>query len=363
MTQLTISIENLAPESGTSLTPFWFGFHDGGFDTYDRGRPVSPGLESVAEDGATTLLASEFELAGFGTVQGTIGAAPIGPGEIVEFEVTVDNSSSDSRYFNYASMVLPSNDFFVANGNELAHEIFDASGNFVGADFVILGSAVLDAGSEVNDELPETTAFFGQSAPDTGTLENGVVQLAEGFISGGRILSAAQFANADFTTEGYEVARITITETPSTPQALPELIDLTGFDGEVTADLTLSREAFFDNLLGFYETDAAGRVDGLAPGETGYEAAVQANLIEGAELFVENLSTASLTLSLAGGTYYAPALAVNGNLDNLITIDDGVTGSSRIQREGNVWQFEDAGDFDFNDMVLTVNSLDSGSAV
>ena len=212
-TQVTISVENLAPENGTSLTPFWFGFHDGNFDTYDRGRPASEGLERIAEDGTTAAISNEFELAGFGDVQGTIGEAPIGPGETVEVEVTLDGDDPTSRYFNYAAMVLPSNDFFVANGNELAHKIFDQAGNFIGTEFIVLGSAVLDAGTEVSDELPDTTAFFGQSAPDTGTPENGVVQLAEGFIPGGRILSAPQFAAADFTVPGYEVVRIRIFET------------------------------------------------------------------------------------------------------------------------------------------------------
>ncbi len=35
-TQLTISVQNLAPENGTSLTQVWFGIHDGGFEAYDR---------------------------------------------------------------------------------------------------------------------------------------------------------------------------------------------------------------------------------------------------------------------------------------------------------------------------------------
>ncbi|MEM1280335.1 MAG: spondin domain-containing protein [Cyanobacteria bacterium P01_H01_bin.152] len=360
-TQLTISVENLAPENGTFLTPLWFGLHNGLFDTYDRGRPASSGLEELAEDGGTGGISNEFDLAGFGTVQGTIGGAPIAPGETVEFEVIVDTDDPSSRYFNYASMILPSNDFFIANGNELAHEIFDADGNFIGADFTVSGTAVLDAGTEVSDELLETTAFFGQSAPNTGTTENGVIQLAAGFIPEGRILSEPMFAAADFTAPDYEVLRITITETPIDAPAFPELIDLTGFDGDVTAELTLTREAAFDNLLRFYETDAAGLVDGLAPGEAGYEAAVQANLIEGVELFADNLATVEQSLVLAGGTYYAPALLVDGNPNNLITIDDGVTGSSRIQRDNNVWSFEDLTDFDFNDYVLTVNSLESTS--
>jgi Ca2+-binding RTX toxin-like protein len=217
-TQLTIEIENLAPTNGTLLTPVWFGIHNGTFDTYDRGRPVSPGLESIAEDGAVDIISREFNLAGFGTVQGAVlglaGApGPIDVGETGTFSVTVNGSDATSRYFSYASMIIPSNDFFISNGNERAHQIFDEQGNFLGADFTILGSQVLDAGSEVNDEVPANTAFFGQQAPNTGITENGVVQLASGFIPGGPILSTPRFANADFTAPGYQIARFRIFNT------------------------------------------------------------------------------------------------------------------------------------------------------
>jgi hypothetical protein len=137
------------------------------------------------------------------------------------------------------------------------------------------------------------------------------------------------------------------------------VLDLTGFDGQVTANITLDREAAFDNLLQFYQTDAEGRVDGLSPGEAGYEDAVRANLLDSSELFVDNLVTEDTTLVLAGGAYYAPALLVKGNAHDLVTIDDGVTGMAKIQRQGNVWRFEDHTDFDFNDFVLTLNSAEA----
>jgi Ca2+-binding RTX toxin-like protein len=217
-TQLTIEIQNLAPTNGTLLTPVWFGFHNGTFDTYDRGRPVSPGIERIAEDGTVEVINREFDLAGFGTVQGAVlglegTPGPIDVGETASFTVTLDSSAATSRYFSYASMIIPSNDFFISNGNERAHEIFDAQGNLLGADFTVLGSQVLDAGSEINDEVPANTAFFGQQTPDTGVTENGVVQLATGFIPGGPILSDPRFANADFTAPGYQVARFRIFNT------------------------------------------------------------------------------------------------------------------------------------------------------
>ncbi len=208
--KLSVSIENRAPQSGTNITPVWVGFHNGGFDTYDRGAAASAGLERLAEDGNNAVISQEFADSGFGDVDGTVGGAPIAPGATVRGQFAVD--ASQGRYFNYASMILPSNDTFIANGNPLAIEVFDEDGNFIGAEFTVTGSQVLDAGTEVNDEIPANTAFFGQAAPDTGVEQNGTVQLATGFnpLGSGGILDDPRFANADYTAPGYEVARIRI---------------------------------------------------------------------------------------------------------------------------------------------------------
>ncbi len=215
LNQVTVTIDNAAPNLGTSLTPFWVGFHNGGFDTYDRGAPASPGLEQLAEDGNNNLISQEFTNSGFGNLDATIGSAPIAPGATVRQTFNVD--ASQGRYFNYASMILPSNDTFVANGNPLVNEIFDANGNFVGADILISGSQALDAGTEVNDEIPANTAFFGQSAPNTGVAQNGTIQLATGFNApgSGGILDDARFTNADYTAANYQIARIRVTSNPS----------------------------------------------------------------------------------------------------------------------------------------------------
>ncbi len=218
--EVEVTIENLAPENGTFLTPLWVGFHNGGFDSYDGGQPSSPGVERIAEDGNTAVLAEEFFASVSGTVEGTLtGIGPIAPGASTSARFELDANSSLSRYFSYASMVIPSNDAYVANGNPLAHPLFDENGNFVGAEILIAGSAVNDAGTEVNDELPENTAFFGQAAPNTGTPENGVNTDHPGFkpASEGGILADPMFANADFTADGYNIARITVTRVVPNP--------------------------------------------------------------------------------------------------------------------------------------------------
>ena len=219
---LRVTVENLAPINGGFLTPAWVGFHDGTFDLYNRNESLDAfaGLESLVEDGDTMALTAAFAAEEPGGVQATLlsdGPPPLEPGELTSFLLDVDPATN--QYFSYASMVIPSNDAFIANGNPLAHQIFDDAGNFVGADFVVLGSEVLDGGTEVNDELPFSTAFLGQAAPDIGTDENGVVTehpgLTEGIILGTTDSSALNglplnFTGADFTAPGYQVARFQV---------------------------------------------------------------------------------------------------------------------------------------------------------
>lgn len=189
--QVRVEITSLTPAGGVFLTPVWIGFHDGSFDLYDRGAAVGAGslpasLEALAEDGATGPLSADFAASPAGanggidaTVPGTTGLpGPHDPGEqTVSGPFLLDPVMN--RFFSYASMVIPSNDAFIANGNPLAVSLFDAAGDFIGADFVVLGESVLDAGTEVNTE--EDAAFLNQSAPNTGVDENGVVELHPGF--------------------------------------------------------------------------------------------------------------------------------------------------------------------------------------
>jgi len=214
---ITVTIQNLAPVNGNFLTPLWVGFHNGGFDIYNPGAPVTPGVERVAEDGLTAAISSEFAASGAGVVQGTIMGPvmpEIAPGQTASMAFIVDGSLTSSRYFSYATMIIPSNDTFIANDNPFAFPVFDSAGNFLGADFIVLGSQVLDAGTEVNDEIPAHTAFFGQMMPNTGVTENGVVGLHPGFLppGSGGILDDPRFMSADFRAPGYQIARITVTQ-------------------------------------------------------------------------------------------------------------------------------------------------------
>jgi Ca2+-binding RTX toxin-like protein len=228
-----VVIENLAPENGTNLTPFWVGFHAGDFDTYDAGRPASPGVESIAEDGNAQTLSREFQLSDLGVVGGTVGKGPIAPGETVSEGFALGVDRPDMVYFNYAAMVLPSNDAWIANGDEKAYPLYNRKGEFQGASFIVRGNKVLDAGTEKNDERPKNTAFFGQKTANTGADENGVIKPHKGFRGSTglpkptpTLLADDDFANADFTKKNYQLARISV---------IPEV---TGIDEDETLNGT-----------------------------------------------------------------------------------------------------------------------------
>ena len=218
--RVRVTIENLAPSSGTFLTPVWVGFHNGAFDSYDGGAPVNgpnalvpnDAVERLAEDGSTGPLSQEFLALGAGVVDATLPGpmGPISPGQLAGGSFLLRSTEAQDRYFSYASMIIPSNDAFIANGSGFAHPMFDAQGNFVAQDFFIAGDEINDAGTEVNDELPANTAFFGQMAPNTGVDENGVVFDHLGFnaLGMGGILDDFRFAGADFTQPGYPIARV-----------------------------------------------------------------------------------------------------------------------------------------------------------
>ncbi len=215
--KLSITVENLAPENGGSIAPFWFGFHNGQFQTLQVGQKASAGLEQLAEDGSPAGFMTEFTAAGKGTVQGALrgtfgNGGPFAPKDIVNTIVTIDPTASTSRYFSYASMILPSNDQFISNADAKDVQVFNDKGRFLGAEFIIGASDAWDAGTEVNDEIPTNTAFFGQTKPNTGTTENGVITQGKGFKpkGSGGILDAARFSNANYLAPDYQFAKVRI---------------------------------------------------------------------------------------------------------------------------------------------------------
>lgn len=183
-TAITVTVENLLGEGGTFQTPVWFGFHDGqNFDLFNTGEAASVGLERLAEDGTVAPISAEFiAQTGQGGVDATVFGAggAIAPGERARSTINVTDAQGQG-FFTWATMVIPSNDAFLSvPDNPLADPIFDADGNFLGPIVIERsGADVLDAGTEVNNELE--AAFLNQTAPNQGTTEGGVVGAHPGF--------------------------------------------------------------------------------------------------------------------------------------------------------------------------------------
>lgn len=225
--RVNVLISNAAPSNATFQTPVWVGFHDGTFDTYDGGSPASslpiPGssaIERIAEDGTTGPLMADFSTLGAGRFDATVAGpnGPFAPGDATSRAFLLDPNDPRDRYFSYASMVIPSNDAFIANGNPTAHPIFDANGSFIAQDFFVAGpSAVNDAGTELNDELPINTAFLGQMAPNTGVTTSDVISTHPGFLGRGMggIVDNARFRLSDFTLSGYPFLRVGFRAAPA----------------------------------------------------------------------------------------------------------------------------------------------------
>jgi hypothetical protein len=250
-TRITISVESLTPTNGGIVTPLWIGLHNGNFNTFDLGTPASSGIETTAEEGFIGLegltpdfpsfvgtpfegvdlvnipilpftISSQFtnSAANHQGIQSIVTSenSPLGfaPGQTGSRTLTVTNPLNN-RFFSYAAMFFPSNDAFIADLDPV--EIFDSNGNFIGADLIIAGNQIWDAGTEVNDELLPNLPFSPVQV-GVGIAENGTIRQHPGLRplgSGGIRDQVPFFANADITAPGFQVARIRITAEATAP--------------------------------------------------------------------------------------------------------------------------------------------------
>ena len=217
--QIEITLTNLSPVAGSSLTPIVVATQNGIYDQFDLGTVASENIERLAEDGTVgPRIAAALASGGVGEALATIGG-PVAPGDTRTLTFFADPNDPLTQYLSYASMVIPSNDAFIGNADPTRLQLFDDEGTLierVGSNaFIVSGDEVLDAGTEVNDEDPLNTAALAQMAPDTGTDEGGVIRFHDGFqgsqnLGGpvGNILAAAPAS--DFTVDGANILSIEI---------------------------------------------------------------------------------------------------------------------------------------------------------
>ena len=218
---LEITVENLQTPGGYYFTPVWFGLHDGTFDHFDTGSTSSASLEALAEGGDTSGIMTDFTTAGFseqGVVTAPAGFAGAPVFDPLDSGTIILGASSSFRYLSYGSMLIPSNDVFFGNNDPVAHEIFDALGNFNGPITIdIFGANLYDAGTEQLDA--STAAFIGGG----GTDEGGVITLLSGTSLddfntefNGQTTAAGTTISQNLTA-GSPIARITITQSVPEP--------------------------------------------------------------------------------------------------------------------------------------------------
>ena len=143
-TEIEVTVTTAGP---VGLAPVFAAFHDGSYDIFDVDgvATASAGLELLAELGdASTLLASApagVNAAGF---------APGGPfapnGGTGSHRFTVDNGQS---MFALASMILPSNDWFVGTSNSV--DISSLLNAPLGTEISFDLNTGYDAGTEAED--------------------------------------------------------------------------------------------------------------------------------------------------------------------------------------------------------------------
>ncbi|MDP1535389.1 MAG: spondin domain-containing protein [Rubrivivax sp.] len=166
--QLTVTIENLSPVNSISFAPLHVGFHSGSFDSFNLGEVATAPIISVAEGGSGTDWQAAFAAADPGAVRGSIGGL-LQPGQSASAMFSVDGASNP--FFSFASMVVPSNDFFIGNDSPTRYRVLDAAGNLLITAITQRARQVWDAGSEVFDPL--AAAFVGNN--DLRAPQNSVV--------------------------------------------------------------------------------------------------------------------------------------------------------------------------------------------
>ena len=263
-------------------------------------------------------------------------------------EFLLDSSDPRARYFSYASMLIPSNDAFIANGSPLAHPVFDASGEFVAESFFVLGSEVNDAGTEVNDEIPMNTAFFGQMMPNVGVTESVRISAHPGFnpVGSGGILDDFRFSDAQFVESGFPLVRFRFRAAPAALD--PRLyVSLSTGSQEVPANTSpafaISAYSLVDQGTRLAVTINAFNLQNLTMahlhlGQPGQNGPVVANLIEPIapgsggtpiQAIQADLDSSDLVGPLAGFPLDALVEEIeNGNVYLNLHTDDGLPGDN-----------------------------------
>ena len=173
---------------------------------------ASASLENLAEEGDTSGVRGDF--AGSGVDMTIAPGTPFGPAgsSFASSASAVLSVDPSSRYFSFASMIIPSNDAFIGNDNPMAYEVFDGSGNFTPLTITVTGNQIWDGGTEVNDTSGAAFSSLSGDSTDEANLIAVHAGLDNFINTGTENGETIQFAFSADTA----IARITIVPEPAT---------------------------------------------------------------------------------------------------------------------------------------------------
>lgn len=208
LVDVTVTVENLAPAEGVAFAPFHFGFNNGTFDSFDIGGVATAPIVSVAEGGSGSAWHPAFAAADPTAVRGTIGGLLLAGASAMQ---TVRIDTAMNPYFTFASMVVPSNDFFIGNDSPTAYKVFDAMGHLLIGQIGQKARQMWDAGDEVFD--PAAAAFVGDN--DLRSPQNSVVALNFAELAGfNGLMTAAGYVFTSNLAADTEIYRISFSAMP-----------------------------------------------------------------------------------------------------------------------------------------------------
>ena len=201
---VTVTITNLAAANSISFAGTHLGFHSGAFDAFNIGTTAGPGIVSVAEGGVGTQWQADFAAADPTATRGLIAGA-LTPGQSRSQSFVVN--AGLNKFFTFATMVLPSNDFFLGNDNPTGFRLFDDAGNLMINSITQTSSQIWDAGSEAFSIAG--AAFLVNGVNDVRTPQNGLVSFNFAELMGfnGQQTAAGYVFNSGLTA-GQAIYRI-----------------------------------------------------------------------------------------------------------------------------------------------------------
>lgn len=313
------------------------------------------------------------------TLQNRSGAAV---NEIGVF--AVDNEKGEIRGIN-GQLLAPGSREYTQAALERSQVLFSSIANNP-SNFTSVGKERILTGFDSSDRLSfyliQDSRSTTASVLDAFSAGNTIPNIAFSAPTGGGNVNYSALDNKTFTVNfgdnngGFVLKADVTTEQAKIGTALQvsqgrELVDLRDLTGRnVRANITVNREAAFNNFVGLYRVDDInGTIDGLNVGDAGYlDAALGRRRVSEVNLRVNNQATGNFDATIAGGSILAPFIVVDGG------VEDGRAGRSQVyfsflganpQRRDhvrllgdNTFGFEDlpsGGDFDYNDMIVKMD--------